>query len=111
MKSIFISYSENDADEVLSVISALTDEGYSVKYDEEMKGQANLSSAEEEEIENCGVLLAFISESSMGSAKCRNQVNFAISRSKSILSVFLAGATDEDIADMTPLFKGNRKPS
>ena len=97
MNTIYVSYAQSDADEVLPVISALSDEGYAVSYNESGMG---LNSSTEKQIDECGSFVAFVSEEYALSSICQAEFNYAISGSKEIVSIFLSSANEQDKTNM-----------
>ncbi|MEM7363842.1 MAG: TIR domain-containing protein, partial [Pseudomonadota bacterium] len=90
---IFISYSHQDANIVLPEIERLTNAGFEVWYDDGINPGASWRDELAEKIASCGLFLFFATERSIASDNCQQEVNFAVGRSKPILTVHLQSAT------------------
>ena len=86
---IFISYAHKDAAEVLPIMEKLHDEGYRIWYDDGIAPGSEWPEYIAEHLNACSVMLAMISEASIASANCRREVTYALSKSKTFLSVVL----------------------
>ncbi len=88
-KYIFISYAHKDSDTVLSVISAIDQAGYRVWYDDGIEAGSEWPETIAQHLDNAAAFIVFISPNAVVSDNCRNEINFAISRKKPFLSVFI----------------------
>ena len=88
-KSIFISYAHRDTDQVLPVIAALLEEGCNVWFDEGIEVGTEWPATIEKELKKSSLVIAFISEASVNSQNCRNEINYAVSLRKDILTIYL----------------------
>jgi len=87
---IFISYSHADSDEVFRIIDYLDDKGFRVWYDEGIAPGSEWTEYIAEHLNACQVCLAFISPKSANSPNCKREINFAVSKKKEFLGVFLS---------------------
>ena len=88
-KYVFISYSHNDFEKVITIINAMKDRGISVWYDEGIEAGTEWPEYIAERIESASAFIAFISPSAVASTNCRNEINYALSLNKDILVVHL----------------------
>ena len=89
---IFVSYSHQDTTIVLPEIERLTTAGFEVWYDDGINPGASWRDELAEKIASCGLFLFFATERSIASDNCQQEVNFAVGRSKPILTVHLESA-------------------
>lgn len=86
---IFVCYAHEDLRSVLSELERLRDLGFNVWYDEGI----SLGHAWTDEIANAILgateFIYFVSVASVASRNCRNELQFAASRSKKIIAVYL----------------------
>ncbi len=93
---IFISYAHKDATVVLSCVEAMKKNRISVWYDNGIEAGSEWPEYIAEKVMNCEKFVLFISKAYLESQNCKRELNFAISRKKEILSIFL-----EDV-DLSP---------
>ena len=93
---VFISYAHRDSDAVLPVIQAMKRSGINLWYDEGIAAGSEWPEYIAEKVMHCSKFLLFISNHYLDSQNCKREINFAISRKKDILSVYL-----EDV-DLSP---------
>lgn len=86
---IFISYAHKDTNTVLPIIAALQDAGYPVWYDAGIQAGSEWPEYIAEHLDKAKLVLAFISQYSLASDNCRQEINFAIDKSKLLLTVRL----------------------
>ena len=86
---IFISYAHKDASRVLPIIETLSDNGYRVWYDVGIEAGTEWPDYIAENLVNSAVVMVFLSPSSISSPNCRQEINFAISRNRQLLTVYL----------------------
>ena len=91
-KLIFISYAHKDSDSVLPVIASLLQEGYNVWFDEGIEAGTEWPATIETKLSESSLVIAFISNASIESQNCRNEINYATSLGKEILTVYLEDA-------------------
>ena len=93
---IFISYSHDDADRILPILTALARMGFRIWYDEGIPWTTEWPEVIAGHMKKCTVCLAFHSEASKGSRNCREELYFALGEEKTILSVYLDGVELSD---------------
>ena len=86
---IFISYCHEDQARVYPYIERLDRDGYRLWYDEGITPGDEWTETIATHLEECSVFIAFITEASVNSHNCRNEINFAIQRNKDFVSLFL----------------------
>lgn len=86
---IFISYCHEDQARVYPYIERLDRDGYRIWYDEGITPGDEWTETIATHLEECSVFIAFITEASVNSHNCRNEINFAIQRNKDFVSLFL----------------------
>ena len=86
---IFISYAHKDSEEVLPLIKALQDAGYNVWFDNGIQAGSEWPVYIERRLNDCSLVLAFISECAVSSRNCRNEINLALKLNKEMLVVHL----------------------
>ena len=88
---VFISYSHENAKLVLSIIESIVDNGYAVWYDKSIDISSTWTDNIGRAIIECEVVVAFISKESVASKYVRNEIEFALSKNKRIIPVYLDG--------------------
>lgn len=88
-KYIFISYAHKDTEDVLPIMESLAGRGYRIWYDDGIAPGSEWPEDIAQHLNNCAMVIAFVSENSMASVNCRREINFALSRQKPFLSVLL----------------------
>lgn len=86
---IFVSYSHNDSDRVLPIISALQERGFRVWYDAGIEAGTEWPEYIAEHLDGCSTFLAFLSKHAIDSHNCRREINFAIELRKDPLVIHL----------------------
>ena len=86
---VFISYAHKDSDLVLPAIRQLQAQGVSLWYDSGIEAGSEWPEFVAEKVLRCEKFVLFISKAYLQSQNCKRELNFAISRKKEILSVFL----------------------
>jgi hypothetical protein len=86
---IFMSYGHQDEKRIIPIIQNITKWGYNIWWDKGIPGGAEWDTLIEEKIENCQLILLFLSESSVNSKFLRREVKFADLIGKSVLCVDL----------------------
>lgn len=89
-KYIFVSYAHKDSDDVLKILSRLTERGYRIWYDEGIAPGSEWPENIARHLDASATVLAFISPRSVASPNCRREITFALSRQKPFLSVVLS---------------------
>ena len=86
---VFISYAHKDSDMVLPAIEQLQAQGVCLWYDSGIEAGSEWPEFVAEKVLKCEKFVLFISKAYLQSQNCKRELNFAISRKKEILSVFL----------------------
>lgn len=86
---VFISYAHMDSDVVLPCVNAMKQSGISLWYDEGIEAGSEWPEFIAEKVVSCTKFVLFISRAYLNSQNCKRELNFAISRKKDILSIFL----------------------
>ena len=86
---VFISYAHLDLETVMPCINALKQSGVNLWYDEGIQAGSEWPEFIAEKVVSCTKFVLFISKSYLNSQNCKRELNFAISRKKDILSIFL----------------------
>lgn len=88
-KYIFISYSHSDGEIVAPILERLNDKGFRIWYDDGIEWGSEWPESVASHLYNCEICMVFHSKRSIKSSNCRQEINYALKTSKSILSVFL----------------------
>ncbi len=88
-KYIFVSYCHNDKAAVFPVIERMAAEGYNIWYDEGINPGSEWPEIIANHLNNCAVCIAFISSNSVNSHNCKREVNFALLKKKTLITVVL----------------------
>lgn len=86
---VFISYAHVNNKIVLPAIQQLQARGVRLWYDSGIEAGSEWPEFVAEKVMNCKKFVLFISKAYLQSQNCKRELNFAISRKKEILSVFL----------------------
>ena len=86
---VFICWAHADAEQVLEEVAWLQDNGVAVWYDEGISPGAEWREELGEAIRACRLFLYFVTPSSIASANCRRELNFALEQDRPILAVHL----------------------
>ena len=86
---IFISYSHRDTNRVLPVIEAMEELGYRIWFDQGIEAGSEWSNNIARHLRDCEVFVSFVSEHSMASENCLDEIAFAKSNNKPSLMIFL----------------------
>lgn len=92
-KYLFVSYAHKDAETVLPIVRALSENGYRLWYDSGIEAGTEWPEYIEERLMNAEVVVVFMSPSAIESRNCRNEINFALELKKEILVVYLEETT------------------
>lgn len=90
---VFISYAHKDDVVVLPAIEQMQSKGVSLWYDNGITAGSEWPEFVAEKVVDCDRFVLFISKAYLESQNCKRELNFAISRQKEILSVFLEDVT------------------
>ena len=86
---IFISYAHANSDIVLPIVQTMQAEGINLWYDNGIEAGSEWPEFIAEKVMNCTRFVLFMSRAYQDSQNCKRELNFAISRKKEILSIFL----------------------
>ena len=90
---VFISYAHKNSDLVFPAIQKMQEQGVELWYDNGIEAGSEWPEFVAEKVLNCTKFVLFISNAYLDSQNCKRELNFAISRKKEILSVFLEDVT------------------
>ena len=82
---IFVSYSHKDSYRVLPIIHSLQCRGFRVWYDEGIEAGTEWPAYIEERLDSCQRVLVFLSDNSIESVNCRNEINVAAETGREML--------------------------
>ena len=86
---IFISYAHKDSHRVMPIISALAERGFNVWYDAGIEVGTEWPDFIAKKLVGSSCFIAFLSKNYVESNNCKQEIEFAISRGKDVLSVYL----------------------
>lgn len=86
---VFVSYAHADSDRVLPAVKALRNSGVNVWYDDGIVAGSEWPEFIAEKVVSCHKFILFVSNAYIVSQNCKRELNFAISRKKDILTIFL----------------------
>ena len=86
---VFVSYAHKDANVVLPCIDALKRKNINVWYDEGIQAGSEWPEYIAEKVVYCTKFILFISRAYLASQNCKRELNFAISKKKELLSIFI----------------------
>jgi len=86
---VFISYAHKDAEIVLPCVEAMRKAGINIWYDDGIEAGSEWPEFIAERVMGCEKFVLFVSEAYMASQNCKRELNFAISRAKDILSIYI----------------------
>ncbi|MEE0928467.1 MAG: TIR domain-containing protein [Acutalibacteraceae bacterium] len=89
MPYVFISYAHVDSAMVMPVIEAMKNRGINIWYDGGIAAGSEWPEYIADKVINCSKFVLFVSNAYLNSQNCKREINFAISRKKEILSVYL----------------------
>ncbi|MBQ7364675.1 MAG: leucine-rich repeat protein [Clostridia bacterium] len=90
---IFVSYAHKDTDRVLPIIEALAAAGFRVWYDAGIEAGSEWPEYIATHLEHAACVIAFLSEASIASKNCRQEINYAIDLDIPTLTVYLEDLT------------------
>ena len=85
---VFISYAHADGAQVIPLLEAMQAHGYRVWYDRDIVAGSEWSDDIADHLDGCAVCLGFVSDASVASENCRDELAFAKSRQKTVLLAF-----------------------
>ena len=86
---IFVSYAHLDYERIDPILRELAARGYRFWYDEGIDPGTEWPESIAKHLESSSVCLSFISPYSAASKNCRREINFALSRNITLLTIFL----------------------
>jgi len=86
---VFISYSHKDKGRVFPVLEYMASIGIRIWYDNGIHPGDNWLETIGNKLNDCAVFISFISNNSLSSHNCKNELNFAVIENKTSLSVIL----------------------
>ena len=86
---VFVSYAHKNSDIILPCVEAMKKSGINLWYDEGIQAGSEWPEYIAERVASCSKFILFISNAYLDSQNCKRELNFAISRKKDILSVFI----------------------
>ncbi|MFX1250428.1 MAG: leucine-rich repeat domain-containing protein [Promethearchaeota archaeon] len=89
---IFVSYAHKDSRVVYTEIKRLYDAGYRIWYDEGIPLTTEWPAEIQIAIDNCAFFLVFISPDAVESENVRNEINYAKTKKKKVLAIFIKEA-------------------
>lgn len=90
---VFISYAHLDGGKVLPCIRSLRQNGIRLWYDEGIEAGSEWPEFIAEKVIGCTKFILFVSNAYLNSQNCKRELNFAISRKKEILTIYLEDVT------------------
>ncbi|MBQ7593986.1 MAG: ankyrin repeat domain-containing protein [Synergistaceae bacterium] len=88
-KYIFVSYSHDDIKIVVPIINMLAHKGFRIWYDKGIHVGNEHQEEIAEHVKDCEVLVAFLSQKSIQSEYCKDEIHYAKTYGKRIISIFL----------------------
>lgn len=88
-KYAFVSYSHKNAGVVLDVINRLTSRGVHIWYDENLGPSDEYIEVIAEKVEKSDFFIAFLSEDSLSSRYCRDEIRFAYESGKDMMIIYV----------------------
>jgi hypothetical protein len=86
---IFISYKHQDMPRIVPILRKVADLGYRLWYDKGIPGGAEWDALIEERVQNCKLLMLFVTQVAVESRYVRREVKFADSLAKPLVSIKL----------------------
>ena len=86
---IFVSYAHKDSASIFRIIEMLNKRGYRVWYDEGIEPGSEWPEYIANHLLRADVVMAFLTPRSVKSVNCRREINFALSKDKPVLTIFM----------------------
>lgn len=86
---VFFSYAHKNADVTLPCMDALRKSGVNLWYDDGIEAGSEWPEFIAQKVVDCNKFVLFVSNAYLDSQNCKRELNFAISRKKEILSIFI----------------------
>ena len=90
---VFVSYAHRNCDAVMPAINEMQSQGITLWYDNGIAAGSEWPEFVAEKVVACDKFVLFVSKAYLESQNCKRELNFAISRKKEILSIFLEEVT------------------
>ncbi|MCK5128496.1 MAG: TIR domain-containing protein [Clostridiales bacterium] len=104
---IFISYAHKDSEIAIPIINELYKHKYRVWYDEGINPGSEWPKNIEWHLQKASLILVFISENSLASPNCENEIIFALKQDKKIITVCLDGTSKHPLLSRVKDFSNN----
>ena len=88
-KYIFISYAHKDMEKIFPIIEELQRQNFCLWYDEVIDPGTEWDDNIAEHVENCTIMLSFISRSYLASENCKDELNYARDLGKKRLLIYI----------------------
>ncbi len=98
---VFVTYSHMDTDPVYRQLTWLNEAEVNIWYDEGIEPGKRWRSELASALANCSVLLFFVTDNSVKSEHCLNEIEFAVNRNIAIISVYLDDVALPDIMELS----------
>lgn len=89
MPYIFVSYAHKDSSKVLPIIKQLQDKNYRIWYDSGIEVGSEWPEYIASHLSSSKCVLVFMSKNSSDSINCRQEITFAINKSKKLIVIYL----------------------
>lgn len=86
---VFISYAHYDSGKVLPVIESMQKSGINLWYDDGVQAGSEWPEFIAEKVASCTKFVLFMSNAYLSSQNCKRELNFAVSRKKDILTIYI----------------------
>lgn len=86
---IFVSYAHKDSASIFRIIELLNKRGYRVWYDEGIEPGSEWPEYIANHLLGAEMVIAFLTPRSVNSVNCRREINFALSKEKPVLTIFM----------------------
>lgn len=86
---IFVSYCHKDKAHVFPIIEQLARDGHRIWYDEGIDPGTEWPEIIARHLSGCSLCIAFISQNSLNSHNCRREINFALLKKKTFISIII----------------------
>ena len=86
---IFVSYAHKDSPSVFRIIEKLNARGYRIWYDEGIEPGSEWPEYIANHLIRAEMVLSFLTPNAVNSVNCRREVNFALSKDKPVLAIYM----------------------
>ncbi|MDO5455300.1 MAG: toll/interleukin-1 receptor domain-containing protein [Eubacteriales bacterium] len=86
---IFVSYAHKDSPRIFRIIEKLSARGYRIWYDEGIEPGSEWPEYIANHLIRAEMVLSFLTPNAVESVNCRREINFALSRSKPVLAIYM----------------------